>query len=58
MNEFERRIEASAGGGLRSEGIETLQVNNMEDPEEGWAYMDTKDIVGCILEILSFKRYQ
>lgn len=27
MNEFERQIEAIAGGGLRSVGIETLQVN-------------------------------
>ena len=42
----------------RKLGIEPVQVNDMEDPEEGWAYMDTKDIVGCILEILSFKRYQ
>jgi len=39
-------------------GIKTLQVNRMEEPEEGWAYMDTQDLVGCILEILSFKRYQ
>jgi len=39
-------------------GIETLQVNKMEDPEEGWAYMDTQDLVGCLIEILSFKRYQ
>lgn len=42
----------------RRQGIESLQANRMEDPEEGWAYMDTQDIVGCILEILSFKRYQ
>jgi catechol 2,3-dioxygenase-like lactoylglutathione lyase family enzyme len=39
-------------------GIDPLQVNRMEDPEEGWAYMDTQGIAGCILEILSFKRYQ
>ena len=39
-------------------GIKTLQVNRMEDPEEGWAYMDTQDLVGCLLEILSFKKYQ
>lgn len=39
-------------------GIKPLQVNRMEDPEEGWAYMDTQGLVGCIIEILSFKRYQ
>ena len=39
-------------------GIKPLQVNKMEDPEEGWAYMDTQGLIGCILEILSFKRYQ
>lgn len=42
----------------RLQGIEPLQVNKMEDPEEGWAYMDTHGLVGCIMEILSFKRYQ
>lgn len=42
----------------RRQGVEPLQANRMEDPEEGWAYMDTQDLVGCILEILSFKRYQ
>jgi methylmalonyl-CoA/ethylmalonyl-CoA epimerase len=42
----------------RGQGIEPLQVNRMEDPEEGWAYMDTNGLIGCILEILSFKRYQ
>jgi methylmalonyl-CoA/ethylmalonyl-CoA epimerase len=39
-------------------GIEALQVNRMETPGEGWAYMDTQGLVGCILEILSFSRYQ
>lgn len=39
-------------------GIKPLQVNRMEDPDEGWAYMDTQGLVGCVLEILSFKRYQ
>jgi hypothetical protein len=39
-------------------GIKPLQVNRMEDPEEGWAYMDTQDIAGCIIEMLSFRRYQ
>ncbi len=40
------------------QGIEPLQVNRMESPEEGWAYMDTQGLIGCILEILSFRRYQ
>jgi hypothetical protein len=40
------------------QGIKPLQVNRMEEPEEGWAYMDTHGLVGCILEILSFRRYQ
>ena len=39
-------------------GIKPLQANRMEDPEEGWAYMDTRDLIGCLMEILSFKRYQ
>ena len=39
-------------------GIEALQVNKMESPEEGWAYMDTQGSIGCILEVLSFRRYQ
>lgn len=42
----------------RKLGIEPLQTNRMEDPEEGWAYMDTQGLIGSILEILSFKRYQ
>jgi hypothetical protein len=39
-------------------GIDPLLATIMEDSEEGWAYMDTQNLVGCILEILSFKRYQ
>lgn len=39
-------------------GVKPLQVNRMEDPDEGWAYMDTQGLVGCIMEILSFRRYQ
>jgi hypothetical protein len=39
-------------------GVDPLLATIMEDPEEGWAYMDTENLVGCILEILSFKRYQ
>lgn len=42
----------------RKIGINPLQVNILETPEEGWAYMDTQGLVGCILEILSFQRYQ
>lgn len=39
-------------------GIKPLQVSWLDDPEEGWAYMDTQKIAGFILEILSFKKYQ
>ena len=39
-------------------GIKTLQVNKMDNPEEAWAYMDTQGLVGCILEMLGFQRYQ
>jgi len=42
----------------RKLGIKPLQVNRMENSEEGWAYMDTQGLIGCILEILSFRRYQ
>jgi len=42
----------------QSLGISPLQTNRMEDHEEGWAYMDTQQLVGAILEILSFRRYQ
>jgi methylmalonyl-CoA/ethylmalonyl-CoA epimerase len=42
----------------RRMGIEPLQASRMENPEEGWAYMDTQRLVGCILQILSFQRYQ
>ena len=42
----------------RRQGIEILQGNAMDNPEEGWAYMDTQGLVGCIIEILSFQRYQ
>jgi len=30
----------------------------MDDPEEGWAYMDTQDLIGFTLEILSFRKFQ
>ena len=39
-------------------GIKPLQVNRQDDPEEGWAYMDTRGLVGFIVEVLSFRRYQ
>ena len=39
-------------------GIEPLQVDTMKNPGEGCAYMDTQGLVGCILEILSFQKYQ
>lgn len=38
-------------------GIQPLQVSRLEEGE-GWAYMDTQNLVGCILEILSFKKYR
>jgi hypothetical protein len=40
------------------QGIQPLQISRLDDPEEGWAYMDTQKMVGCILEILSFKKFQ
>ena len=42
----------------RRNGIQPLQVSRLDNPEEGWAYMDTQGLVGCILEILSLKQYQ
>lgn len=41
-----------------NQGIKALQVSRLDDPEEGWAYMDTQNDVGFIMEILSFKKYQ
>ncbi len=32
----------------KKKGIEPLQVNKMENPEHGRAYMDTAKLVGCI----------
>ena len=40
------------------QGINALQISKLDDPEEGWAYMDTQNDVGFIMEILSFKKYQ
>ncbi len=42
----------------RKDGIEPLQVSRLDDPEEGWAYMDTQGLVGFLIEVLSFKKYQ
>lgn len=42
----------------RKDGIKPLQVSRLDDPEEGWAYMDTHGLVGFLIEILSFKKYQ
>jgi len=39
-------------------GIRSIQVSKLDDPEEGWAYMDTQDLVGFTMEILSFRKYQ
>ncbi len=33
-------------------GIKPLQVNRRDDARYGWAYMDTADLVGCILEVI------
>ena len=34
-------------------GIEALQIDkSFDDPRYGWAYMDTSNLVGCILELL------
>ena len=42
----------------RKTGIDPLQISRLDDPEEGWAYMDTQGLVGFIIEVLSFKKYQ
>ena len=40
------------------QGIQPVQAMKLDDPEEGWAYMDTQDLAGFTLEILSFKKFQ
>ena len=40
------------------QGIKPIQVSRLDDPEEGWAYMDTQRIVGFTMEILSFRTHQ
>lgn len=42
----------------RKQGIDALQISRLDDPEEGWAYMETQELVGFTMEILSFKKYQ
>jgi hypothetical protein len=38
-------------------GVGALQVSRLDDPEEGWAYMDTQGFAGFIVEILSLRKY-
>lgn len=33
-------------------GIKALMVNRRDDPRYGWAYLDTQERFGCILEIV------
>lgn len=42
----------------QSQGIRPVQVMHMDDRQEGWAYMDTQDLIGFTLEILSFRKFQ
>ncbi len=39
-------------------GIKAIQSMKLDDPDEGWAYMDTRDLIGFTLEILSFRKFQ
>jgi len=39
-------------------GVKSIQSMTLDDPEEGWAYMDTQDIVGFTIEILGFRKFQ
>ena len=39
-------------------GVKAIQRMKLDDPEEGWAYMDTQDLIGFTLEILSFRKFQ
>jgi len=40
------------------QGIKPIQTAKLDDPEEGWGYMDTQDLVGFTMEILSFRKFQ
>jgi hypothetical protein len=42
----------------KRQGIRPVQEMKLDDPEEGWAYMDTQDLAGFTLEILSFRKFQ
>jgi 4-hydroxyphenylpyruvate dioxygenase-like putative hemolysin len=39
-------------------GIEALEVGKVGEAGEGWAYMDTYNDVGFIMELLSFEKLQ
>ncbi len=39
-------------------GIKAVQSMRLDDPQEGWAYMDTQDLVGFTMEILAFRKFQ
>ena len=32
--------------------VDPLQVHRRDDTRHGWAYMDTEDLVGCVLEVV------
>ena len=42
----------------RRQDIQPVQAMKLDDPEEGWAYMNTQDLAGFTIEILSFRRFQ
>ena len=42
---------------MGEDGVGALQVSRLDDPEEGWAYMDTQGFAGFIVEILSLRKY-
>jgi len=50
---FEAEIEK-----WNRQGIQPIQSMKLDDPEEGWAYMDTQDLIGFTMEILSFRKFQ
>jgi len=37
----------------REIGVEALMVNRRDDPRYGWAYLDTEERFGCLLEIVA-----
>ncbi len=42
----------------KRQGIQAVQATKLDDPQEGWAYMDTQDVSGFTMEILSFRKLQ